>query len=280
MAFDWGSVISAGGSLLGGLLDRETSSQINSGNVAANNATIAGQAASREGAMDALTGTVGDVGTTRNSGGGFDTQFTPGSSSDVLKQGDLQRALTNNELTNNFSLNVPDVATAQGIVDRDNALVQSSFDDQANRAVLRQTQEGGQAGIGAGNSSFNPRLMDTLARVSDSFRLNREQGAHQFLNSDNSAQIGALQQQLALNNPQAPNMTGVGGMAAAVNGQIPMPAVTPDVGGAATSAAGSNLISQLMMQQTGREQQARQDDMFNRLLASGSFSQQAPVMGP
>ena len=270
--FDLGNVVDLIPSVLGTFFDNKTAKETNKANVQASEGTIEDALASREEARRALTGTAGDVGTVQTADGGFNSQFTPGTSSSILKQGDIGRANTSNALNENFKFNVPDLGTAQGIVDRDNALAQRSFDEQFNKATLRQTQEGGQGGLGAENANFNPRLADTMARIADDFRLNREQNADAFLNSSQAGQLNNLQNAIASNQAQAPSIAGVGGTASAIPSQIPLAPQTPDLGGTLNTASGSNFLRELQQRQALEAEQAKSDELINRLLTSGAFN--------
>ena len=263
------------GVLASGLMDRETAKNTNKANIQANRESIADAQRSREESRNALTGTAGNVQTSRTPGGGFDTQFLKGSSGDILNRGDVGRAGAANAASTDFKFNLPNMSAAQGMVDRDNALAQSSFDDSFNKAMLRNTQAGGQGGVGSASSNYAPKLAGDLGRVADSLRLNREQNALGLLQGSQEKDISNLQKQIQANASLAPAITGVGPSAAQINAQIPLAARTSDLGGAVNSATGGNIVSQIMQQQALDDSQARQLQLIRTLGNQGAFGTSA-----
>jgi hypothetical protein len=255
------------GSLLGGLLDRETANQTNKANLQANAASIADAQRSRDESRQALTGTAGNVQTTQNAGGGFTSEFKRGSSGDILNRGDVGRAGALNDLSTNFKLNVPNLSAAQGIVDRDNALAQSGVDNAFNRAALKTRQIGS-----PGSSNFDSNLFRAQGDVADQLKANREQSALSLLQQSNAGDIGNLQQAITANQSQAPAIKGVGPSAAQINAQIPLAARTSDLGGATTTAVGSNLVSQIKQQAALEDSRAGQLALIRALGDQGAFS--------
>jgi hypothetical protein len=263
------------GVLASGLMDRETAKSTNKANILANRESIQDAQRSRDESRRALTGTAGNVQTSMTPGGGFDSQFLKGTSGDILNRGDVGRAGAANRASNDFKFNLPNMGAAQGMVDRDNALAQSSFDDSFNKAMLRNTQAGGQGGVGSASSNYAPKLAGDLGRVADSLRLNREQNALGLLQGSQEKDISNLQQQIQANASLAPSIQGVGPSAAQINAQIPLAARTSDLGGAVNSAAGGNIVSQIMQQQALEDSQAKQLQLIRTLGNQGAFGTSA-----
>jgi hypothetical protein len=253
-------------SVLGGLFDRESAKSTNKANLAANAATIADAQRSREEARNSLTGTAGDVGTTRNAFGGFDSQFTPGSSSDILKQGDVDRATASNTAGSDFKFTIPDLNAAQGTVDRDNALAQSGVDNAFDRATLKTRQTGS-----PGSSNFDSNLFKAQGDVADKLKMNREQQAINLLNTTKNADLGILQNQIVANQALAPGIKGPGTSASTINASIPLAPQTPDVSGAVDTATGSNLVAQIMQQQALEDNRKSNLDTIRTLGNAGYF---------
>ena len=89
--------------LLGALFDRDNTAKLADAQQAATAATIADQQRSRDESRRSLTGTSGNVETTQNAGGGFDSGFTRGSGDDLLNIGDEGRAATTNQAGADFN---------------------------------------------------------------------------------------------------------------------------------------------------------------------------------
>jgi len=260
------------GGVAGGLADIFTGRESNKALQRANQATINAQRQSREEARQDLTGTAGNVQTTRDPGGGFSSSFTRGSSGDIFNRGDVGRAGTANDLSRNFALTIPDVPSAQGIIDRDNTLLQSSTDEAFNRATLRERQQGD-----PNSTNFNPNLVEALARVSDQTRTNREQNAYNLFQGSRASDVGNLQAQITANQALAPDIRGVGTTASAISSQLPLPPRAIDSGSTVGPAAASNLIAQLMQAQAGERERENQFALIRAIGDEGGFSNVGPA---
>ena len=130
------------GLVVGGLLDYLGGQEYNK---ALQEKTAADQAmaAKKEGRALGTLGTSGTDCTTRNLNqyGGSDEKQLGGATAAKVRSagaaGDLQRQLESNALTRDFKFNIPDMASAQGMVDRDSILAQGLIDQQYNKATLR-----------------------------------------------------------------------------------------------------------------------------------------------
>lgn len=255
------------GGAVGGLFDSKTAKATNNANLAANRENIAAQAANQEKGLNALAGSTNDFTTTRNANGGFDTKFNLGGSGDILNQGDIGRANALNKASTDFNFKLPNLSSAQGVVDRDNSIAQSSFDKAFNDATLRQRQSSG-----AIDSGFNARTATALGEVSDKLRTNREQSALNLFDQSRNNDLSTLQQQITANQRQAPQLNPVGSTAANVIAQSPPAAQIANLSGAITPAAGSNFIAQLQQQIAAGEAHDRQLELFRTLGNQGVFS--------
>ena len=255
------------GGLIGGAFDKKAGDATNKANLLANRETINAQAANQEKSLNALQGSTPDATTTRNADGGFDTAFTRGGSSDLLAQGDVGRANAANSASSNFNFKLPDLASAQGVVDRDNSIAQSGFDKAFNQATLRERQATG--GI---DSGFNGRTATALGEVSDKLRTNREQTALNLFDQSRNNDTSLLQQQISANQRLAPQLNPVGATASASIAQSPPPAQIANLSGAITPAAGSNLVAQIQQQIANDEAQQRQMAFIRQLGDQGYFN--------
>ena len=258
------------GGLVGGYFDKKTGQATNAANLQANRENINAQTANQERSLNALTGSTPDVTTTRNAGGGFDTDFKRGSGSDVLNQGDVGRAEAANRAGADFNFKLPNLQAAQGVVDRDNSIAQSGFDKAFNQATLRERQATG--GI---DSGFNSRTATALGEVADKLRTNREQTALNLYDQSRNNDTSILQQTIAANQRLAPQVNPVGGTAANAIVQSPPPATIANLSGAINPAMGSNLVSQIQQQIASDEAQQRQMELIRQLGNQGAFSRSA-----
>jgi hypothetical protein len=253
--------------IIGGLFDRNTAKATNSANVEANRANIAAQAANQEKGLQALTGSTPDATTTRTPDGGFNTAFTPGGSSDVLFQGDIGRAGALNRASENFGFKLPNLASAQGVVDRDNALAQRSFDEAFEQATLRGRQATGDIDTG-----YNSRTATALGDVANKLRTNREQSALNLFDQSGNNDLSRLQQQITSNQRQSPQLSSVGGTAANLIAQSPPSATISNLSGAVNSAAGSNFIAQIQQRIALDEAEDRKLNVIRALGDAGAWS--------
>ena len=259
--------------LLGALFDRDNTAKLADAQQASTAATIADQQRSRDESRKSLTGTSGNVETTQNAGGGFDSGFTRGSGDDLLNIGDEGRANTSNQAGADFNFTVPNLGAAQGIVDRDNALAQSGVDRSFNQATLRSQQTGS-----PGSTNFNPNLLRAQGDVADKLRMNRERDAIGLLQGSQQGDLATLSQQIAANQPLAPDIKGVGPSASTINSTIPLASRVSDPTNAATGLAGSNLIAQLQQQQALEDSKQDQLAMVRALGDAGAWNK-APITG-
>jgi hypothetical protein len=271
--------------LLGALVDKSNTDKLAASQQAAVGKTIDDQRRSRDEARMGLTGTAGDVTTSINPDLSFDSQFAPDSSSALLKEGDLARAGALNTATGGFDFTLPDLPTAQGVVDRDNALAQSGVDNAFNRAALKTRQAGS-----PGSSNFDSNLFRAQGDVADKLKANREQTAIGLLQGSQQGDLKTLQAQIQANQAQAPAIQGVGPSAAQVNAQIPLASQVTDPSSASTGLAASNLIAQIAQQKALEDSQAFQlqiadrtssasNALLDRLLKSGSLNSGTKVTG-
>ena len=259
--------------LLGGLFDRESGREANKAQLQANQATINAQRRSRDEARQDLTGTVGPVETTLIPGGGYESRFTRGSGPDILTGGDVFRAGAANKASRDFALTIPDVPSAQGIIDRDNTLEQSATDEAYDLATRRARQQGD-----PNSTNFNPNLLEALARVSDQTRTNREQNAYNLFQGSRASDVGNLQAQITANQALAPDIRGVGTTASAIGSQLPLPSRSIDSGATVGPAAASNFISQMLQAQAGERERENQFELIRALGNEGGFTNERPAV--
>ena len=272
----------------GGLLDYITGREYNE---ALQKKTAADQAMvkEKEGRALGMLGTSGTDFTTRNlnpSGQGIIEKQRGGGTAATVRDtavgGDLQRQLAANAATRDFNFSVPDLATAQGIVDRDNALTQGIRDRMFHQAALRT----GQTDLGQASSDYSANLMDAMSRASDQTKFNREQQAGELLQKSQAGDINNLikflqAQQLHFPAPQYQDRT-PGSTAAQVITQMPTRDFAVDASPIGLGAqAGSNLIGQLMAYNQAEQDKKDQAALIRQLGDAGAFSKgtTAPVVG-
>ena len=265
------------GLVVGGLLDYLGGQEYNK---ALQEKTAADQAmaAKKEGRALGTLGTSGTAFTTRNlnqSGGSDEKQLGGATAAKVRSAGaagDLQRQLESNALTRDFKFNIPDMATAQGMVDRDSILAQGLIDQQYNKATLREQQKP----LGRGSSDYNANLMDAMGRVSDKTRFNREQEAVELLRKSQEGDVNNLikelqARQLHFPAPQYQDRT-PGATAAQIITQMPTRDFAVNASPLGLGAkAGSNLVGQLMAYEQTEADRRAQADLIRQLGDAGAF---------
>ena len=264
------------GALVGTIADKLAGDEVNEANLAAQAAENRAKDEKLKMGMN-LAGTSGTDFATRkfNEQGGVDLSQVGGPTAakvrGVATEGDLQRQLAANEATRNFRFNVPDMSTAQGLVDRDNALTQSTVDRMYNQAALGTRQ----TGLGPASSNYSANLMDAMGRVSDKTKFNREQEAASLLQTSQNQDLKNLiaqRQALALDAP-APPFTdpNPGATAAQVVTQMPTRTYIPDVGPALPFRAGGSLTQQIMQQLALEDERANRYKTLRQLGDAGAF---------
>lgn len=261
-----------GGSLIGGLFDRETANQTNKAKLAsaAQDRDLTREMHDKTFKQD--LGTVGTTQTSLNQYGGKNVINTPGSANDLLEKGDVGRAQAANSAGSDFKFTLPNLGVAQGVIDRDNALAQSSVDNAFNTATLRYNQgpgANGQKNLGSASSNFQPGLLKAQGDVADKLRLNREQNAIGLLQGSQQGDLKTLQQQILANQSLA---TDLKNPVTTQFAQMPFNKQPSDLSNAITPAVGSNFIAQLQQQQAGADAQANQLAIIRALGDQGAFS--------
>lgn len=253
--------------ILGSILGGVSASETNEANIAANQANIAAAKANQEKGLQALTGGDAFQTTTRTPGGGFDVT-QPGAPFAAEARtdrafGDIERAGQVNRATNDFAFTLPNLSSAQGIVDRDIANLKTSTIDPGIDALTKQLTR---ASGGLNISGFPALNAQGLGQLASQFDLNRETNALDLFNKQGEADLSLLSQIIASFQPQerAPGFTtgGPGGTAANVIAQTPPARTVPDLGGAIPFAAGGNLFGQLQAQ----EERDKSRELLERLL--------------
>lgn len=254
------------GSLLGGLLDRETANATNEANLKLSDKNQKFALDRQESAQKALTGNVGDVYTSRTPEGGFKTDFGLDTSSALLKGGDFNRAKNVNALSE-AGPNLLTEQLARNAVIGDQQQAQGQFDNAYNTAFLRANQAGS-----PGSTSTDRNKIGALGDVADKLRLNTNANTEQFMNTANTNRLKNFQAALNVHKPQAPDLEGVGPSASTPYTQIPIPGGTPDLSGATTSGVSSNFIKEIQKQAALEDSRAEQNKLFDRLIKSGAFN--------
>ncbi len=243
--------------ILGGLLDFGTASQTNKANRENTNAIIASDRANQETALQSLTGGDAFATTTRTPEGGFDVSQLGGADAATarssLASGDIGRAGNINELTEGFQFQLPTLSDARGVVEGDNALLQSSFDQGLEDIIIQNTRQFG----GINNTNQTPAAIDAIARFADAKRFGGERDALDLFSGSRSNDINALLQQLSANQLQVPapgfSTGGPGNVAANVIAQTPPHDPPIDLSGALPFAAGSSAVAQLQQESADAE---------------------------
>jgi len=200
--------------------------------------------------LSSLTGTTPQTATVRNAQGGFDTSFRPGTSSAILSQGDPQRALESNRLTQNFQPTFSGLQEAIQFGQSDRNFERSQFGDVVNKFISSQNRQYG----GIGNTEAPASTIDALGRAYGELQLGANTQGLNLFNTQNQADQANLAAAIANSRAQAPTLTGPGGAASQLVAQTPQPAPI-GFGEVATASAGSALQQLLAMQQAEEDRQ-------------------------
>jgi len=249
--------------IAGGVLGGVSANRQNAANLSASREDFANTQATREAAQQALTGTVGDVTTTRRDGG-FDVAFTPGSAQEQLVFGDEEfRAPAINDLSASFQRELPTLAHARGVIEKDNILQQGTFDQGLNDLLTVLSRK---------DRDNNPLLqgdaVGEIGRFADANRFGSERDALNLYNQQGRAETDNLLAAIQANSPQARTLSGPGGQASNLFAQIPTPGATPDVSGVIPFAAGGNIIQQLQAQEGQRAQDEQRHAILRAFLGN------------
>tara|TARA_R100001594_G_scaffold41729_1_gene73662 strand:- start:2094 stop:2945 length:852 start_codon:yes stop_codon:yes gene_type:complete len=264
------------GALVGTLSDKLAGDKLNEANLAARAAENQAKDEKFKTGLN-LAGTSGTDFSTRNfnAAGGIDLNQAGGPTAANVRKlatiGDYGKQQAVNEAISNFKPTIPNLAAAQGMVDRDNALTQSTVDRMYDQAVLKR----GQTPLGATSSNYNASLMDAIGRVSDKTKFNREQQAASLqqtsLNQD-LKNLMALRQAHTLDAP-APAFTdpNPGATAAQVATQMPTRTYDADLSEVTPYASGSKLTQTLMQQMALEDADRKRADLIRQLGDAGAF---------
>ena len=252
----------------GGLFDFLTAQETNKANRENTNALIASQDRNQEKALSSLTGSDAFSTVSRNAEGGFDTSQLGGADAATARAdlafGDVGRAGTVNDATNNFAFSLPTLSDARGVVQGDNSLQQAQFDRGIDSIISQRQRTGG----GIENQPHAAGTVDALSRFSQANRFGGEREALDLFNKSGQADVGLLQAILNANTPRAgaPAFTGgpPGGTAANAIVQSPPPAQSVDLSGALPFAAGGNILQQLQAQESADKEREFLLSLFNR----------------
>ena len=248
--------------LVGGAFDLLSGSATNDANLQAGREATAARAADRAALTGLFEGTTGDRITTKNAGGGLDTQFLPGSGSDVLQQGDVGRAGRVNELGDNFKFSLPTQADADAVIGKRDALNQGSFDTGLNKLISSNRRA-----IGPGNSQLDTSALRAVGDFVGQNRKNSPVDAINLFQGARSNDISDLQAQIQANQRQAPTLTSPASGAASVLAQNPSIAPRADLGGALLPGVGSNIVAQLQQREALQESRQHQSKILEQLIA-------------
>ena len=210
--------------------------------------------------LSSLTGTTPQTATVRNAQGGYDTTFLPGTSGDILSQGDPQRALETNRLTQNFkpTFNLQE-AIAYGQADRNEEW--DRFGNVVDKFISSKNRQYG----GIGNTEAPASTIDALGRAYGELQLGANTQGLNLFNTQNQADQANLAAAIANSRAQAPTLTGPGGAASQLVSQLgpqPAPIGFKEV---ATASAGSAL-QQLLETQQRNESQQKLETLIERIL--------------
>lgn len=260
----------------GGLFDVLAGREANKANQAANQASIEAQAANQEKGLQALTGTTPTQTVTRE-GGGFNVDFTPGGSADILNQSDITSAGRIGDVRGGFNFTLPDLAASKGLIQQDINTNREFATDSLNDFFANQSRKFGGLNI----SGEQPATIDAVRKLFAGLDLGGNERALNLLQSSQQGDLQTLLQQIQANMPLAPTLTNPSGTAANVIAQSPPPATSPDIGlGTLLPAAGSNILSVLQQQEALDAANQRSDarfgqtqDLLAQILASNRGTQ-------
>lgn len=243
--------------ILGGGADYLAARATNKSNQAIAAADRAAQRANQERGLRSLTGTTPTTATTLTPGGGYNVAFTGPAA--IQAQGDIPRATRVNELTGGFDFNL-DLPGARTIVAEEDASKQQLYDTALNKQIAQMFRAGG----GIQNTGVARSIADASGEFALKNLLGGERSALDLFGKSNLADLSTLAQQIAINQPQAPTVTGPGGTAANVIAQTPPPQGAIDLSGALPFSAIGNIAKTL----GAESDRAAADERFRKLLLS------------
>ena len=246
------------GAILGGLFDVFAGREANKANLEATNRQIASDQARQEKALGALTGSDPFQSTARE-GEGFKTTFGPagvhaGETRNIETLGDIDRARTVNTALQDFKFNVPTLADARGIVNKDQALQQEAFIEPGLNKILKMRARTPGADLQMPGSQFEGDTVRALKEFAAQNRLGGETQALDLFGKSNLADLQTLQQVIAANQAQGPKAPGfvspnVGPQAANVVASIKPAAQPVDLASTLPFAAGGSVIKQMQQEE-------------------------------
>ena len=222
----------------------------------ANQANIAARAANQEKGLQSLTGDTDFGITKRTPEGGFSTSQVGGPDAararGITSFGDIARAEGVNKLTTTKPL-LPTMGDALGVIDRDIARRQGSFDKGVNTLLEGKRRDFG----GINNTGELPNTIDALARFSDANKYGREKEAIDLFTKSRSNDEALKNAQLGNLTLRAPSPAftagGPGTQAAQLIAQTPPATQIADIGMAAPFMAGQNILTTMQNRATAAE---------------------------
>jgi len=187
--------------------------------------------------------------------GGLEKTFTGTGAGSALRTRDIQTgadvggARRQQAALEDFKFDVPDYSTAQGLVQGDINLQREAFSTEADKLAIMRNRAGG----GIGNTGVPGLYLGDLQKALAKLDFGKNVNAMELMTGSQANQLANLQSYINVNKPLGPSAPGFDPISAATSvqtaGNVPLPQVPINQGGAAFPMAVGSVVQRLGEQQ-------------------------------